>query len=238
MSAVLPIYSTQAAPAPLAGWLRRVLEPVVAACRFARAAPVEVRPTGAWSGWCAGRDEAPDRRIAISQKICFWTPESLIAVYLHECGHRSLQPFEVADHGPQFFCLNAILLLRSAAFFRLDPLFKLALYDLQDCPAELETVSNWRGEVLGWALPLAAELAATDESAEALAAQVCESWKSFIRGREQSRAQIAQQALAARKFAASHKEKNEHLQYSLFVARVFLVASLISLFSVVYFVFF
>ena len=155
MSVALSIYSTQAAPPPLAGWLQRVLHPVLAACRFEHGLPVEVRPTGSWGGWCSGRAEAPDRRIALTKKICFWPAEKIVSVYLHEAAHRFLECREVPTHGAEFFCLNAILLLRSAAFFRLDSLLQLDLYDLQDAPAELDNEPGWRGVVLNWALPVA-----------------------------------------------------------------------------------
>ena len=236
MSAALPIYCCQAAPAPLAGWLQRVLQPVVEAARFKRAVPVEVRPTGAWSGWCAGLDGAPDGRVSLSNRITFFTPEKIVSVYLHEAAHRFLECREVPTHGAEFFCLNAILLTRSAAFFRLDPLFRLDFYDLQDRPGDL-VEPNWRGVILGWALPLAAELAATDASPEALADIVCERWQDFLQNRETLRVQAAQQVLAARKNAAAQKEQIEALQSSLFVARTFLFVGWFCFLSVCIFVF-
>lgn len=239
MTAVLPIYCTQAAPAPLAGWLQSLLQPVVEACCFERGLPIEVRSTGEWAGWCSDRQSAPDRRIAMSNRICFWTAENIVSVYLHEAAHRFLNAREVAAvaaHGPEFFCLNATLLLRCAALFRLDPIFKLDFYDMQDCPAGLENEPGWRGIVLNWALPVAAELAATNTSAEALANEVCARWEAYIQEREKSRIQAAQQVIAGRKFAAAQKEKIESLQSSLFVARTFLAVGWLCFLSVVYFV--
>jgi hypothetical protein len=233
----LPVYVAQAAPAPLAGWMQRVLQPVIEACCFERGLPVEVRQTGAWRGWAAGRDGAPDGRVALSSRIAFWTRENIVSVYLHESTHRFLDAYEVQTHGPEFFCLNAILLKRSAAFFRLDPIFQLDLYDLQDVPAELENEPNWRGIVLGWALHTAIELADNDASAEALAQKVWERWQQFLEEREQSRVAAALQVDAARKNAAAQLEHIEHLRSSLFFARTFLFASTLSLFSVAYFVF-
>lgn len=236
MSAALAIYSTQVAPAPLAGWLQRVLQPVVEACRFERGLAVEVRPTGAWAGWCASANEAPDRRIALSTKICFWSAENIVSVYLHESTHRFLKAREIDAHGPVFFCLNAILLIRSAALFRLDPIFKLDFYDLQDAPAELENEPGWRGIVLNWALPAAAELAATDASAEALANEVFARWEAYIQEREKSRVQAAQQVLAARKFAAVQQEKIDRVQSSIWMWRALTGAGWLCFLSVVYFV--
>ena len=237
MSAVLPIYSTQAAPAPMAGWLQRVLQPVLEACRFERGLPVEVRPTGAWSGWCASPNEAPDRRIALSKKICFWSAENIVSVYLHESAHRFLEAREIAAHGPEFFCLNAILLLRSASCFRLNPLSKLDFfYDLQDAPAGIENDPDWRSICLAWALPVAAEFAANDTSAEALADAVCQRFQDFLQDRETTRVQAAQKVVAARKYAAAQVEKIERLQSSIFFTRTFLVVGWLCFFVGVYFV--
>ena len=236
MSAALAIYSTQAAPAPLAGWLQRVLQPVVEACRFNHWLPVEVRPTGAWAGWSSDRQSAPDRRVAVTNRICFFSNEQLISLYLHETTHRILEDREVATHGPHFFCVNAILLLRSASFFRLNAFLKLDLYDLQDAPTELENEPGWRGIVLNWALPVAAELAATDASAEALADEVCGRWKTFLQEREKSRVLAVQQIVAARKYAAAQAKKIESLQSSIFFARTFLIVGWVCFLSVMYFV--
>ena len=233
----LPIYTCQAAPAELAGYLRRLLQPVVEACRFDHWLPVEIRPTGRWSGWCASRDGAPDRRVSLTTKIVFYPTESILALYIHESGHRLLEHAEVLDHGPEFFCLNAALLLRCASFFRLNPIFNLSFYELQDCPAELESEPAWRGLALNWALPLAAELAASDAGAEALAEIVCERWQKFLQERENARVQAAQQVLAARKNAAAQKEQIEALQSSLFVARTFLFVGWFCFLSVCIFVF-
>lgn len=233
----LPIFVTQTAKVPTALWLRRVLAPVVEACRFECAPPLEVRPVGAWAGVCDSRTFAPDRRVSLSSKILFWSSETIVSIYVHECCHRLMEPHIGMLHRPEFLGLNAVLLLRSKAAFESDPIFKLDLYDIQDCPPELDNELNWRGLILGWALPMAAELAATEDSAEKLADVVCESWKSYVQERAAACIAAANEATAARKCEALQKEKIESLQSSLFVTRTFLGASLTSLFSVVYFVF-
>ena len=120
-----------------------------------------------------------------------------------------------------------------ASCFRLDPIFKLDFYDLQDAPAKLDNEPGWRGIVLNWALPSAAELAAIDTtSAEALADIVCERWQDFLQDRETLRVQAAQQVLAARKYAAAQVEKIEGLQSSLFIAKTFLAVCFVSFLSV------
>ena len=237
MSAVLPIYSTQAAPAPMAGWLQRVLQPVLEACRFQHAPPpVQIGPTGEWAGLCHASTFSPDRRVVISSKVAFWSSESIASVYIHEATHRLLEDREVDTHGPEFFCLNAILLIRSAALFRLNWLFKLDFYDYSDCPLDLQDEPNWRGIVVGWSLPAAAELAATDANAEEVADMVCARWQKFVGERENARVQAVQKVVAARNYAAAQVEKIERLQSSIFVARTFLFFACLCFLSVVYFV--
>ena len=234
----LPVYITQAAPAPTALWLRRVLAPAVEACRFEKAPPLEVRPVGAWAGICDSRTFAPDLRVAISSKVVFWTTENIVSVYLHECCHRLLARHIGMLHRPEFLGLNAVLLLRSKAAFESDPLLNLNFfYDMQDCPVELENEPTWRGIVLNWALPLAAELAASTDSAEALSDLVLERWQLFVGERENAREQAAQQILAARKKAAAEEVQIEDLKSSLFIARTFLVVGWMCFLSVCFFVF-
>jgi hypothetical protein len=204
----LAVYETIKAPP---GWLHQLLQPVVDACRFQSAPPLEVRPTGNAGGYCQSSDLAHDRRVMISKKVVFWSNETAICVYLHEAAHRLLDVAEVDDHGPEFFCLQAILLTRSTQFFRRDPLFCTDLYDLQDEPAELNE-AGWRGIVLNWSLLMAAELAATELSAEQLADEVCIGWRKFVEEREAARKQAEQQRLAARKNQLFQREEKERLQ--------------------------
>ena len=233
----LPVYITQAAPAQTALWLRRVLAPVEA-CRFEQPVPLELRAVGAWAGVCHSRTFAPDRRVAISSKVVFWTAENIVSVYLHECCHRLLERHIGMQHRPEFFLMNAVLLLRSKAAFESDPIFKLDFfYDVQDCPPELENEPNWRGVILGWALPVAASLAATDATAEQLAYEVCSRWKSFVQERENARVQAAQQVVLARKKAAAVEGQIEDLKSSIFVWRALSSVGFLFFLSVCIFVF-
>lgn len=230
-------YVSQTASSMTAAWVARVLSPVVLACRFDTPPPVELRPTGRAGGYCQLRSVAPDGRVAISKQVCFWSDSSFADVYLHEAGHRLLSGREVLDHGPEFFALNLALMTRAQSFFERDVVESMSLYDGQDCPPELENEPGWRGIVLNWALPVAAELAATDASAEALANEVSARWEAYIQEREKSRVQAAQQVLAARKYAAAQVEKIEGLQSSLFIAKTFLAVCFMSFLLVVFFVF-
>ena len=229
-------YVSQTAPSMTAAWVARVLSPVVLACRFDKPPPVELRPTGRAGGYCQSSLLAPDGRVAISKQVCFWSDSSFADVYLHEAGHRLLSGREVLDHGPEFFALNLALMTRAQSFFERDVVELMSLYDCQDCPPELENEPGWRGIVLNWALPAAAELAATDASAEALANEVCARWEAYIQEREKSRVQAAQQVLAARKFAAVQQEKIDRVQSSIWMWRALTGAGWLCFLSVVYFV--
>ena len=235
MSAVL-CYSTQAAAPHTAAWVSRVLGPVIKACRFDSPPPVELRPTGRAAGYCQPGFVAPDGRVAISKLVCFWSDSDFVDVFLHESAHRLLAGREVLDHGPEFFVLNLSLLLRAQAFFERDVVELMGLYDLQDQPAEVDE-PNWRGVILGWALPVAAELEASGSSAEQLADVVCDRWKLFVRERENARAQAVQQILAARKKAAAVEGKIEDLKSSIFVWRALSSVGFLFFLSVCIFVF-
>lgn len=172
------VYQTSPAPLITAAWLRARLQPVILACKFEKPIPIEIRPTGVWGGWCAAPDSAPDRRVCVSSKVVFWTRERLTTVFLHECGHRLLAGREVANHGPEFFALIAILYTRANQFFDGEAIHFLKLYDFQD------VVENHRGEVLDWALKVAEKLAATDKTAEELASEVCQLWLQYVKNKE------------------------------------------------------
>lgn len=110
----------------------------------------------------------------------------MIDVVLHEWSHRVLQERKIFGHTPEFFCLDAVLLIRAAQFFDADPLLRLGLYDLQDQPENLADEPNWRGLALNWALPAAAELAAPYHTTEDLAKVVCDRWDLFVIDRQAS----------------------------------------------------
>lgn len=204
----LAVYQTRAAQPALAGWLERLLVPLSSACRFDRLPPIEIRPTGRWGGWCAGRDDAPDRRVCLSSRISFWTTENVIAVYLHEACHRVLDGQKIDGHGPEFFALNSALLIRAGSFFRCvdgfqrPSLYELSLYDFQDCPEALADEPGWRGIVLEWGLAVAAELAASELAAEALPEVICGRWNQYLVAREEARKTAVAKARRAARITA------------------------------------
>jgi hypothetical protein len=121
-------------------WLVRLLEPVIEACRFESAPPVELRPTGGWSGWCQNRTDTPDGRVCVSRLLEFRPPGWIVDVYLHEASHRVLEPYNVAAHGSEFAALLEVLYLRSILATN-APRWRptgvgpfLSIYDFQDAP--------------------------------------------------------------------------------------------------------
>ena len=186
MSAELVVHVTQRAAPAQGAWLVQLLGPVATACRFSVPPPVEIRPTGDWGGWCARKDHALDGRVAVSSKFVFWSKESVVDVVLHEWTHRVLQDLKIFGHPAEFFCLNAVFLIRASQFFDGDPLLRLSVYDMQDQPEDLAAELNWRGLIIDWALPVAAELASTDATAEDLAKVVCKRWSKFVADRQAS----------------------------------------------------
>ncbi len=205
---VISVHVTSRAAPAQAAWLVRLLAPVAVACRFAAPPPLEIRPTGIWGGWCSNRGCAPDARVAISSRFVFWSTESVVDVVIHEWTHRLLQQLEIFGHTPEFFCLNAALLIRAGQFFDGDPLNNLSLYDIQDCPEALADEPDWRGLILNWALRVAAELAATDASAEELAQVVYARWASLFSEREA--AQVAAQRVSKAAIETA-QQRAEHL---------------------------
>lgn len=198
MTVPLAVFFTERAPAARAQWLQKLLEPLAAACKMQQAPPLEIRPTGGAGGWADSAKLAPDRRVCISSKIVFYHAEAIKYVYLHESSHRLLEGREIDHHGPEFFCLLAILLARSSTFFAASSWDKLDLYDLQDRPEALDDADeSWRGTVLNWSLTTAADLASGDAAAEAMADVVCARWQSFLVERKVEQAAAAKAAAGA-----------------------------------------
>jgi len=106
----LPVFQVQPAPPALAGWLTRLLAPVVAACQFRRAYPIELRPTGCFAGWALPPEYAPDRRVSVSTRMLHRSPRALAGIFLHEVAHQLVGAEH--DHDAAFFATNLMLLLR------------------------------------------------------------------------------------------------------------------------------
>jgi hypothetical protein len=193
---MLAVYSTRAAEPGQAAWLQRLLGPLRRSLNLQRLPPLEIRPTGRWGGWCADAGEAPDGRVSISSKISFFSTERVVELYIHELSHRLLERRSIDAHGPEFLCINAILLMRAAPSFELDSVVSsLSFYDCNDQPQALLFEPGWRSIVIDWALAVADELAPTTMAAENLAEVVCARWLVHMQELDDERQQAAQTAV-------------------------------------------
>ena len=179
---MLTAYEVLPAREPVAGWLRHLLGPVISACQLRSPVAIELRPTGAWRGWCQPLDEAPDGRVVISSRAQFWSRRELIATYLHECAHRRLPGHE---HDLAFASLNMILLLRTDAAGLISNAAAVCtnLYNVSDLPEQLaDEPDHGLGRSIAWSVLTARELAATELDAEDLAAEVVRRFDVWIAG--------------------------------------------------------
>lgn len=171
------------APAHTARWLCHLLDPVIAAVRFERVPPIEIRSTAPWRGW-----SNPSGYICISGRASFWRPVEVVDVVLHEWAHALIQRIENADvgHDAAFFCVNYALRLRAdAAGASPAAEYSLAvfasLYDVADLPESLhDDPDRGVGRCIAWSVALAAELAASERSAEQLAREVVRRYQNWL----------------------------------------------------------
>ena len=182
-------------------WLQRLLGPVVAAARFERAPPLELRPTGHWSGFCAALDYSPDGRVSVSGRATLRPQSALVEIYLHEAAHRLAWPrADEGAHNAKFFALNYALLKRCDEL-RLSPTqvsLSMSLYDLQDLPAELwETEDRGLGRALTWAVTVGKEMAGSSLSAEGMATEIVRRYDAWLVELGQEPARAARQRTAA-----------------------------------------
>lgn len=192
----LAVYQVQPAPDQLAGWLRNLLAPTVAACRIQNPPPIELRPTGKWAGWADSLELAPDGRVAISSRVSFYRKENQLKVILHEWSHRFTP---ASGHDAIFFATQMVLFLRAdAAGLTIHPLaLKADLYDIQDFPGELaHEPDGGLGRSITWAMLTARELADTNRSAEDAAKEIEVRYERWVKTLAAEPAQ--RQAAAAR----------------------------------------
>ena len=205
----------QTRPAGQAGqWLQNILQPVAEACRLDNPPPLEVRPTGMWSGWAEPMSYSTDGRVCVSSKVVFWKKERIISVYIHESAHRLLSAWgaEVPTHGPVFFTLNSLLINRSASFFRLDYQFgEMDFYALQDRPDELLNSLDWQEICLRFARETASKLANQKCSAESLAGLVVAAWPKFLATLQSEQNARNKTAQAIKDFSLISTEREKHI---------------------------
>lgn len=172
MMPTLQAYQVTPATEAVAAWLQHLLGPVLVACRFRWTPPIELRPTGAYRGWCAPLDMAPDGRVDLSGRARFWSRRDLIATYLHESAHRLLPGHE---HDPAFACLNMTWLLCTDAAGLTENAATVCtnLYNSSDLPVELaDEPAQGLGRSIASSVLTAHELAQTELDAEDLAAEI------------------------------------------------------------------
>jgi hypothetical protein len=173
----VPVFQVQPAPRAVAGWVTRLLAPVVGACRFRYTYPIELRPTGCWDGWALAPEYAPDRRVSVSNRMLYRSPRALVTIFLHEVAHQLVGADH--DHDAAFFATNLMLLLRVSESVDADvlpaggALAEMGLYDIQAPPVELQREPDAGvGRAVSWAIRVAHELAPTPMTAEDAATEI------------------------------------------------------------------
>lgn len=222
----LQVYQVAPAPDHTAQWMRRLLRHVTDAMRFERAPPpLEIRPTGAWSGWAGSRDMAPDGRVSVSSLVLFQSARRICDVYIHEVGHSLLHGVDGATpgHDCAFFALGLALRMRVDAHqhqpFEGSLVSEMRLYDLVDLPQ----VVNSRnapdvdvGRCIAWSIEVATEMAASDLSAEGLAHEIVRRYHAWL---DELRDQPRLDRIAVR-LARGQAAAVDRLQDKLFVSNM------------------
>ncbi|HWT18190.1 MAG TPA: hypothetical protein VN280_04695 [Variovorax sp.] len=213
----LQVFQVQPAQPAVAVWLRRLLAPVVAACRLQGSYPLELRPMGPWAGFTLGSTFVPDGRVAVSSQLILWSHRSIVATIIHEWTHRLLP-----DHAHD----GAFAALQQALFLRVDAAcpprageeglqlqFAASLYDLQDLPDPLVAhADGGLGEAWRWAMITARSLAPSPFSAEALAAEISGRYKAWVIHLEAAPAAAAARAQTVADGAAAAKATRDELR--------------------------
>ncbi|SCX48755.1 hypothetical protein [Variovorax sp. EL159] len=181
----VPVFQVQPAPRAVAGWVTRVLAPVVGACRFRYTYPIELRPTGCWDGWALAPEYAPDRRVSVSNRMLYRSPRALVTIFLHEVAHQLVGADH--DHDAAFFATNLMLLLRVRESVNADvvpaggALADMGLYDIQAPPVELQREPDAGvGRAVSWAISVAHEFAPQAMTAEDAAAEIRARYAAWI----------------------------------------------------------
>lgn len=186
----IAVHQTRPATPSTASWVRAPLGPAVEICRITSAPPLELRPSGAWGGWCStDLTETPDRRVSVSNQVVLLYPDDLVRMYLHETAHRLLLDVDKVNsrHCPIFFAFQMLLFLRLASSSGVVSrpggwTNAVHFYDLQDPPECLsdQPRAEWLPRCLSWAMSHAAELAATELTAEACATELVSRFGQWV----------------------------------------------------------
>lgn len=217
------VHQTKPASPSVAGWFQALLTPVVVACKITTALPVELRPTGAWGGWCS-RDllGTPDRRICVSSRAVLWTKERFVLVYIHETAHRLLLDVGAAhfNHDSVFFALQMVMLLRlDGASYKADEMVSswegfASFYDLQDPPEcwDGRPRHSWLPRCLSWSMTVASELAESQLTAEQCGSELARRYENWTDG-------LAKEPAIKAAAAAGRQKKQDAVKETIYVLR-------------------
>ncbi|TSD59053.1 hypothetical protein FFI97_005770 [Variovorax sp. KBS0712] len=155
----------------------------------------------------------------MSSRLVLWSHRSIVATIIHEWTHRLL-PHHV--HDGAFAALQQALFLRIDAAAACPPLageeglqlqYSASLYDLQDLPDPLVAhADGGLGEAWCWAMTTARELAPSQLTAEALAAEISGRYKNWILQLEAAPAAAAARAQTVADAAAAAKANRDELR--------------------------
>lgn len=158
-----------------------------AKCRIESPVAVHFIPMPRAGGCCRDLLDTVDGEVQLADDLLSplktegWMEDRIIKVYLHELAHR-LTPGG-HGHDAAFFAVHSMLLIRSGTNSCGRPfLDRMSLYDLHEYHEWQDTPFCQIGEALDWALEAAGELADTELSAEAAAAEILrryEKWKAW-----------------------------------------------------------
>ena len=229
----------QGAPAPptTSQFLKRVLGPVIVADQFQEAPPLELRPTGVWSGWAAAQNMAPDGRVSLSNLLVFSSASKIVDVYIHEAAHSLIHKIKGAEsnHNAAFFAVDMCLRLRADAAGANPRPVALALagslYDLSDLPWALsDAPDRGVGRCMTWSITNARELASSRLSAEDLAREVVNRYQVWLAELEDKPRRAGLAAAKATRVLQNQMSTVARLKDTLFVSNSAAAISLVFLF--------
>lgn len=205
MNALKTYHLVEAEPHPLVA--QALNAELFERCRIERPVPVHFLPMPRWGGSCPEMEDTREGELRVADHLLderkdpAGMQDRLVHVYLHELSHR-LTPGHW--HNPAFLSVNLLLFIRGGNDrFDRPLLWGIDLYDIQDWE-DVEHSSI--GEALNWAYKQADELAPSELSAEACAAEIMrrfDDWKAWKAKTPEREAEALAKADAARQKTAA-----------------------------------
>jgi hypothetical protein len=188
MDTMIALYESKAITSPRSVWLKRIVEPLVLACKIP-AIPLEIRPLDC-AGLCSSGQ--PDNRIFLSNRLVFWRPVQVANVYLHEVAHRLLDqaPGYVETHGVEFFTLLLTLQIRANSHLNSlgstsTPVARLDFYDCSENSSVWRRYNidadNWWTIQINWSISTANDLAKSENTAAEIAKKLPDMWVNQVK---------------------------------------------------------